>query len=86
MLEVLPQESSHYSRLHICCASCKLCNVSTSMHNNNMHEPCSLGSASHLGNNMLKNDDKQGKDDNIFDLDGTSDKHLLAFTKTPSFL
>ena len=31
---------------------------------------------------MLKNDDKQGKDDHIFDLDSTSDKHLLAFTKT----
>ena len=47
-----------------------------------MHEPGSRSNDSHLGNNMTKNDNEKGKDDHIFDLDSTSDKHLLNFTKT----
>ena len=31
---------------------------------------------------MTENDNEKGKDDHIFDLDSTSDKHLLDFTKT----
>ena len=54
----------------------------TSIHAMNMDEPCYRSNASHLGNNMTENDNEKGKDDHIFDLDSTSDKHLLDFTKT----